>query len=91
MTIALDSEIVATRYDAQSRVCFYTIARGGKHWTAKVPLDDLDKHKANKALRRAHLASVLTGIMQGPSDEEIEAARRADAADRDGAAADASP
>ena len=92
MTIAIDSEVVATRYDAHSRTCFYTIERGGKHWTAKIPLDDLEKHKANKALRRQHVATVLTGIMQGPSDEEIasaENAGRADDANRNGAVSDA--
>ncbi len=66
--VALESEIVSSRYDATTRMCFYTIARNGQRWTAAVPLDHLDKHKGNRTLRRNHLANVLTNAMRGLPD-----------------------
>ncbi len=66
--VALESEIVSSRYDAATRTCFYTIARSGKRWTAAVPLDHLDKHKSNRQLRRNHLANVLNNAMNGLPD-----------------------
>lgn len=68
MTIALDTEIVATRFDPKSRTCFYTIERGGKRWTATVPIDHLQAHKGNKQARRNHLAKVLEQAMAGQPD-----------------------
>ena len=72
MTVALDSEIVATRYDAATRTCYYTIERDGRRWTAAVPLADLEVHKANRMNRRNHVANVLQAKMSGPHDVEKE-------------------
>jgi hypothetical protein len=70
MTINLDTEIVATRFDAPSHTCFYTIARGGKRWTAALHIDALEKAGANKTLRRQTLAAALMNAMAGPPDED---------------------
>lgn len=70
MTIALESEIVANRFDEKERACYYTIERDGKRWTVKVPVADLDQHKGpnHKALRRNYLATALQNAMNGPPD-----------------------
>lgn len=68
MTINPETEIVATRYDPKTRDCFYTIQRGDRRWTAKVPLADLDKLAGNKQKRRNHLATVLELAMRGEPD-----------------------
>lgn len=73
MTINLDSEIVATRYDSATGECFYTIERGGKRWTARVHLDDLNKHgpvATAGSQRRNYLAGALEEAMRGPPDGE---------------------
>lgn len=70
-TVHLETEIVATHYDAASRQCFYTIERDGRQWTVGIPEDDLNRHKANKAARRMHLAQTLSVAMQGKADGEI--------------------
>lgn len=74
MTINLDSEVVATRYDSATGECFYTIERGGKRWTARVHLDDLNKHGPVAAAgqqRRNYLAGALEEAMRGPPDGEV--------------------
>lgn len=68
MTIALDSEIVATRFVPLEQACYYTIQRNGERWTVKIPHADLEKHKGNKQLRRNHVANALQNAMRGPSD-----------------------
>lgn len=70
MTVAIDTEIVATRFDAANRLCHYTIERGGKRWTVNVPLDHLESHKGNKQARRNHVGRVLEQAMMGPHDGE---------------------
>ena len=67
MTIALDTEIVETRYDPKTRTCFYTIERGGKRWTAAIHADKLHAQK-QKQLRRNYLANALEVAMRGPPD-----------------------
>lgn len=69
-TINLDSEIVATRFDQPTRTCFYTIERGGKRWTVPLHIDALEKHGANRELRRKTLATALLQAMAGPADGE---------------------
>src|SRR6185312_4937082 len=69
--IALESEIIATRYDPKTRTCFYTIQRDGKRWTAAVPVDHLEKHKGNRQNRRNHVAAVITNAMRGPHDPPV--------------------
>lgn len=76
--INLDTEIVATRYDAASRTCYYTIARDGKRWTAAVPLDHLNIHGAAKPARQQHLARALMTAMQGPPDADLPAPQDVD-------------
>lgn len=71
MTIHLEGEIVSTQYDATRRVCFYTIEREGKRWTAIVNLDDLNKLGPNKIARRNLIANALTVAMQGKPDDPI--------------------
>ena len=76
MTFALETEVVASRYDPQSRTCFYTIERGGKRWTVAVHEDRF--HEAAKAAplalkkqkRSEVLAQHLQDAMRGPPDEE---------------------
>lgn len=66
--IALETEIVGTRFDKKTRTGYYTIERDGRRWTVAVPVADLDKHKRNKQLRRNHLANALSRAMLGPPD-----------------------
>ena len=66
--IALETEVVSTRYDKRTQTGYYTIERDGKRWTIAVPVADLDKHKKNKQLRRNHLANALVRAMSGPPD-----------------------
>lgn len=77
MIIALESEIVATRYDPQTRTCFYTLERDGKRWTAAIPLTHFEQmghsvgtnHPPSKQQRRDHVATTLVNAMRGPADE----------------------
>lgn len=66
--IALDSEVVASRYDPKTRTCFYTIERDGKRWTASVPLDHLETYKGNRQKRRDHVGRCLEQAMRGAPD-----------------------
>ena len=73
MTIHLAGEVVASRYDAQTRQCFYTIERDGKRWTISQHVGQLDQHgkgPQSKSLRQMHIARLLTGAMAGPHDGE---------------------
>jgi len=75
MTIALDTEIVATRYDPLTQTNYYTIERDGNRWTVAVHDDHFhgaaktgsDATKA-KIARREHLAKRLRDAMLGPPD-----------------------
>lgn len=69
-TVHLENEMVATRHDPQERKSHFTIERDGRRWTVAIPDDDLNRHKANKAARRMHVAQVLTMAMQGKADGE---------------------
>jgi hypothetical protein len=68
-----DSEVVATTFDPLTGICSYTIQRDGKRWTARIPIEELDKFKANRAGRRTYLANALKQAMIGPPDPEPEA------------------
>lgn len=68
MSIHLEGETVGSRIDPATQTCFYTIERGGKRWSVGIPLDDLHRHGANKAGRRAHVANALNTAMQSPHD-----------------------
>lgn len=68
MTIALDTEIVASRFDPATRKASYTIERNGKRWTVTIHADEFEKHKNNHAARRTHLANTLQNAMNGPPD-----------------------
>lgn len=71
MTVALDTEVVSSRRDPNGD-CFYTIARNGKRWTAKVHESEFSKAgtgPASIAQRRAILARALEAAMMGPADE----------------------
>lgn len=71
MTIHLDTEIVATKFDPITQTCSYTIQRGNDRWTVRIPKSDLDKHGANKIAKRNYLATALNGAMTGKPDEII--------------------
>lgn len=75
MTIALDSEVVTSRFDPKTRICSYTIQRGADRWTISLSLDELNKHKGNKQLRRNHIATALQNAMRGKPDEKAPAAK----------------
>ncbi len=68
MTIHLDTEIVATRFDPVTQACFYTIERGGKRWTVEIPKAHFDKHGVNKIAKRTYLATMLNNAMVGEPD-----------------------
>lgn len=68
MTIAIESEIVASHFDPLEQVCYYTIQHNGERWTVKIPHSDLEKHKGNKQLRRNHVANALQSAMRGVPD-----------------------
>ena len=70
MTVNLDHEVVATRFDATTRTCFYTIERDRKRWTVGVHVDEFEKHGVNKQRRRLTLAAALNQAMLGPADGE---------------------
>lgn len=67
MTLALESEIVASHFNPQTRQCSYTIARNGKRWTVKMHSDELAKHKQRPA-RRNFIATRLETAMRGEPD-----------------------
>jgi hypothetical protein len=66
-----ETEIVATRYDAGTRTCHYTIERDGKRWTASIPLGQFENMgfpgKGHEQ-RRNHLAAMLENAMRGKPD-----------------------
>jgi hypothetical protein len=71
--INLDDQIVATAYDAATRVCSYTYQHSdGSRYTVQVPLDDLHKIGTTPATadaRRQHLATrIMTHIQNNPPD-----------------------
>lgn len=73
MTINLDTEIVATRYEPKTGDCFYTIERDGKRWTAQVHVDAFTQYGAiqpSVQQRRDYLANALEQAMRGPPDAE---------------------
>lgn len=72
MTINLDTEIVATRYDPIARANYYTILRNGQRYTATVAQSDLDnlgRLPGSKEKRRTFVANALTMAMSGAPDQ----------------------
>lgn len=65
--VALETEVVGSRYDKTTRTCYYTIERNGSRWTVSLPIDQFAKHKS-KQLRRNYLANALTTAMRNPPD-----------------------
>lgn len=76
MTINPETEVVESSWDKVARVHRYTIERHGKRWTVAIPDAELAQFgpvvgaqaAANKARRRAYLATKLTAAMQGEPD-----------------------
>lgn len=68
MTINLDSQIVASRYDSRSGECSYTVTDGTSRWTFTVTLADLGHFGANMTARRLHLANKARIAMTGAPD-----------------------
>lgn len=68
--IALESEIVGSRFDKLTQTCYFTIERDGKRWTVALPKDAFKQFKGNNAkqLRRNHLAAALNNAMRGKPD-----------------------
>jgi hypothetical protein len=68
--IALETEVVSTRYDKRTQTGYYTIERDGKRWTIALPVNDFKKFKGAtaKQLRRNHLANALLRAMSSPPD-----------------------
>lgn len=76
MTVNLETEVISTGFDVDSNSGVYTIQRGTKRWTVKVPLAALEVHKGNMQARRTHLANALeAAISQQDPDPEAMAAR----------------
>jgi hypothetical protein len=72
--INLDDQIVATSYDAATRVCSYTYEHtDGSRYTVEVPIDHLHKigtTPATEQVRRQHLAQkILSHIQTNPPDK----------------------
>ena len=68
-TIHPETQVVASTYDAPSRMCSYTYQHSdGSRYTVKVPLDELLK-KGDRAKRRTHLATkIINHIQANPPD-----------------------
>ena len=68
--INLDSQIVATSYDKLNRVCSYTYQHSdGARYTVRIPIDDLLKHRPNKANARNFVGrAILNHIQSNPPD-----------------------
>jgi hypothetical protein len=76
MTVNLETEVISTGFDVDTASGVYTIQRGTKRWTIKVPLAVLEVHKGNAQARRTHLANALeAAISQQDPDPEAVAAR----------------
>ena len=75
MTIALDTEIVATRFDPLTQTNYYTVERNGHRWTVAIHNDHFH-HVAKGAAhpreastkRRDHLARKINEAMLGQPD-----------------------
>jgi len=67
MTIALETELVGSDFDPKTQLCSYTIGRNGKHWTIKIPLEDI--RKLAKPAKRKFVANKLESAMRGLPDE----------------------
>ncbi len=68
--INLETEIVASRYDAKARTNHFTIERNKRRWTVGVPDADVAKFGGNKQARRNHISGVLETAMRGKADGE---------------------
>ena len=69
--INLDTQIVATSYDAMERVCSYTYQHSdGSQYTVKLALDELLKHRRiSKSHAKQHLGkTILNHIATNPPD-----------------------
>ncbi len=68
--INLDTQIVATSYDKQARVCSYTYQHSdGSRYTVRIPIDELNKHKPNKVAARNFVGrAILSHIQSNPPD-----------------------
>ena len=73
--INLDDQIVATAYDAATRVCSYTYQHpDGSRYTVQIPIDDLHKigtTPANREVRRKHLATKILNHVQTNKPDQI--------------------
>jgi hypothetical protein len=75
-TIDLDTDLVASRHDPQTRMNYYTIERGWRRWTVGVHSDDLDQlgpldDEVAKRRRCDRVTSLLELATQGVADGEI--------------------
>lgn len=68
MTIHLETEIVATKYDVINGVSHYTIQRTGRRWTVSVPDSEWRKVPSNRQARRDFLGKALENAMRGKED-----------------------
>jgi hypothetical protein len=77
-TINPETQVVASSYDAQNRICSYTYQHSdGSHYTVQVPLADLEKMGmgvATRDQRRRHVAmKILDHIQTNPPDAADDA------------------
>lgn len=68
--INLETEIVASRYDAKAGTSYFTVERNARRWTVGVPDADIARLGGNKQARRAHISGVLETAMRGRADGE---------------------
>lgn len=72
-TINPETQIVASSYDAQNRICSYTYQHSdGSRYTVSVPLADLEKFGmgvATRDQRRRHVAQkIVSHVQSNPPD-----------------------
>jgi hypothetical protein len=72
-TINPETQIVASSYDEQTRICSYTYEHSdGSRYTVAVPIDELHA-KGQSAQRRQHLAmKIQSHIQANPPDAAAE-------------------
>jgi hypothetical protein len=81
--IVLNTELVSTRFDPNTRMNFYTVEKDGRRWTVAIHTDDFNRHgfgQGHKQRRQNHLTQALLAKMQGPPDPQPQEAEDGPAA-----------
>lgn len=68
MIAVFSDQEIESGYDPATRICTYTLVRGTRRWTVKIPLATLDAFGGDRGKRRDYLANAIEGAMRGPPD-----------------------